>query len=98
MIRHIVLMKRKQDVDPALIQAASAGLATLQAEIPGIVSHAFGLNNSVEGRSDGFDLGFTIDFVDVAARDAYLTHPAHLAYIPMVQAVFTDALIFDFEI
>ena len=98
MIRHIVLMKQKPDADPALVGAAEAGLATLQAEIPGIVSFAFGVNNSVEGRNEGFDLGFTIDFVDSAARDAYLPHPAHQAYVPSVRAVSSDVLVFDFEI
>jgi hypothetical protein len=98
MIRHIVLMKLKPEVDPALIEAAGAGLATLQAEIAGIVAYAFGTNNSTEGLTEGFGLGFTIDFVDAAARDAYLPHPAHQAYIPSVRAVSTDVLVFDFEI
>lgn len=98
MIRHIVLMKLKPDADQIAIDAVGAGLPTLQSEIPGIVSYAFGPNNSTEGRTEGFELGFTIDFEDAAARDAYLPHPAHQAYIPFVRAVSTDVLVFDFEV
>ncbi len=98
MIRHIVLMKPKADLDPAALERARAGLAALPGQIAGIAAFSFGPNNSPEGKTNGFDFGFTIDFVDAAARDDYLPHPAHLAYIPAVIAMASDVLVFDFEI
>jgi hypothetical protein len=98
LIRHVVLMKPIENLDPALIAAAREGLAALASEIPGIHALAFGRNNSPEGISRGYELGFTVDFVDAAARDAYLPHPAHEAYIPAVQAIAAEVLVFDFEI
>jgi hypothetical protein len=98
LIRHIVLMKPIENVAPALVEAARVGLTTLSTEIPGIHAYAFGQNNSPERISRGFELGFTVDFVDAAARDAYLPHPAHQAYIPAVQAIAAELLVFDFEI
>jgi hypothetical protein len=38
---------------------------------------AFGANVSPEPFARGFTHGFTIDFRDAAARDAYLAHPDH---------------------
>lgn len=97
MNQHIVLMKLKSDAAPEAIEAARDGLAALQTTIPGILAFRFGRNDSPEGRNQGFDLGFTIDFVDSAARDAYLPHPDHQAVIPLVLKIVDDVLIFDFE-
>ena len=98
MIRHVVLIKPQPNLDPDLIEQARSGLEALPGQIPGIAAFAFGLNNSPEGMTKGFEIGFTIDFVDAAARDAYLPHPAHQAYIPSVGAIAADVLVFDFEI
>lgn len=98
MNRHVVLIKKREGVDPSAVDAAKSGLEALQGQIPGIVAVSWGANNSPEGRNHGFDLGFTVDFVDAAARDAYLPHPAHQAYIPVALAVADDVLIFDFDI
>ena len=98
MIRHIVLMKQRPGIDASVVDAARTGLAALQGLIPGIAAIRFGPNNSPEGINQAFDLGFTVDFVDEAARDAYLPHPAHQAYVPAVRAVSSDILVFDFEI
>jgi hypothetical protein len=97
-IRHIVLINPIENLDTSLAAAARDGLAELAAEIPGICSFAFGANNSPEEISQGYELGFTVDFVDAAARDAYLPHPAHQRYIPAVQAIAAEVLVFDFEI
>lgn len=98
MIRHVVLMKRRVGVGEAEIAAAKAGLAALRDIVPGIASVGFGPNNSPEGLNQGFDVGFTVDFESAAARDAYLPHPAHQAYVPVVTALAAEVLVFDFEI
>lgn len=74
MIRHTVLCRFRKDADIAGVEAAIKGL---QAKIPGILAVTFGANNSPEGLAKGFTHGFSVDFTDAAARDAYLPHPDH---------------------
>ena len=79
MIRHVVLFKFRSDVSADERAEIFAGLAALQGQIGGLLRVDFGSNVSPEGRSQGFDHGFTMDFADAAARDLYLPHPAHRA-------------------
>ncbi len=74
MIRHVVLVRFKPDADTSKIFAA---LKALQGKIEGIVSISAGADTSPEGLQRGNTHGFTVDFVDAAARDAYLPHPEH---------------------
>ncbi|MBK8084862.1 MAG: Dabb family protein [Devosia sp.] len=79
MIRHCVLVKFRADVPGAERQAIYAQLALLRQHLGGIQAMSFGANVSPEGLDQGFRDGFTIDFADAAARDAYLADPAHQA-------------------
>lgn len=83
MIRHVVLCRFRPDVN---VEAIFAALKALQDNIPGILSITAGADNSPEGLQNGFTHGFTVDFVDRAARDAYLPHPAHQIVGGMVVA------------
>jgi Stress responsive A/B Barrel Domain len=74
MIRHVVLVHFKAGADATNIFDA---LKSLQGKIPGIISISAGQDNSPEGLQRGNTHGFTVDFVDAAARDAYLPHPEH---------------------
>jgi Stress responsive A/B Barrel Domain len=74
MIRHVVLLKLHNAKNAPQIFAA---LKALQSQIPGIINITTGVDCSPEGLQRGFTHGFTVDFVDAAARDAYLPHPAH---------------------
>jgi Stress responsive A/B Barrel Domain len=73
-IRHVVLVRFKASEDVAKIFSA---LKALQEKIPGIVSISAGKDNSPEGLQRANTHGFTVDFVDAAARDSYLPHPEH---------------------
>ena len=79
MIRHCVFFRFRNDVDAAERAAIYAGLGALVGQIEGLLSVDFGPNISPEGRSQGFNDGFIMDFADEAARDRYLPHPAHKA-------------------
>jgi hypothetical protein len=83
MIRHVVLLKlRNADDAPTIFTA----LKSLQSQIPGIINIAAGTDSSPEGLQRGYTHGFTVDFVDAAARDAYLPHPAHQKVGAMIVA------------
>lgn len=83
MIRHTVLIHFKPDADFPNIFAA---LKALQGKIDGIVAITAGADSSPEGLQRGNTHGFTVDFVDAAARDAYLPHPEHQKVGAMIVA------------
>jgi Stress responsive A/B Barrel Domain len=74
MIRHTVFCRFRADADVAAVFAAIKGL---QEKIPGILDITCGADISPEGLQKGFTHAFSVDFDDVAARNAYLPHPDH---------------------
>ena len=79
MIRHCVFFKFRSGVSADERAEIYAGLNALVGQIDGLLSAEFGANVSPEGLGQGFNDGFIMDFVDEAARDRYLPHPAHQA-------------------
>lgn len=79
MIRHCVFVRFRADVPKTERAAIYQQLADLKSVVDGFVAISYGANVSPEGLHQGFTDGFTIDFVDEAARDAYLVHPDHKA-------------------
>ena len=78
MIRHIVLLRFKDSVTAETKAAHYAELEGLKGHLKGILGSNFGPNVSPEEPViHGFKDGFWFDFVDEAARDAYLVDPAH---------------------
>ncbi|WP_158817084.1 Dabb family protein [Methylocapsa sp. S129] len=79
MIRHTVLVRFPADTRADAIDALFGALDDLRALLPGMLNFKGGANVSPEGLARGFTHAFVADFVDSAARDAYLVHPAHQA-------------------
>ena len=86
MIRHVVLCRFREDVSEVAIAQIFAALKALQHQIDGIIAITAGRDNSPEGLQKGCSHGFTVDFVDAAARDGYLPHPAHQKVGAMIVA------------
>jgi stress responsive alpha/beta barrel protein len=101
MIRHVVLARFPAEATPAAIAALFDELSDLQAVLPGMLSFEGGVDVSPEGLARGFTHAFTVDFVDAAARDAYLVHPAHKAagarLVAALKGGVDGILVFDFE-
>ena len=101
MIQHIVLLKLKPDTSAIQKTALLEGLVALKHEnkILGIESVTGGDNNSSEGKTNGFDWGFSMTFTDAAARDAYLPHPDHKTVgRDLLRPIVEEVLVFDYEI
>jgi hypothetical protein len=79
MIRHVVLVRVRESVAADEVRSIFEALAALRSLLPGMTNFACGPNVSPEGLSRGHTHAFTIDFVDAAARDAYLALPEHEA-------------------
>jgi hypothetical protein len=77
MIRHCVFVKFRGDVAATERAAIHADLEALRYFVDGMDTFYFSANVSPEPFARGFSHGFTIDFRDAAARDAYLVHEAH---------------------
>jgi hypothetical protein len=86
MVRHVVLCRFQKDVSDSAVQQIFAALKSLQQQIDGIIAITAGCDNSPEGLQKGSTHGFTVDFVDAAARDRYLPHPAHQKVGAMIVA------------
>ncbi len=95
MLYHIVLFESRPESTPDEWDRLREAILDLPAHIAGIHSVNWGANASPEGLGQGYDQGFVMVFVDEAARDAYLPHPAHTAVIPAIQAISARTLVFD---
>ena len=76
-VRHVVVFKYKKDAAPDKIAQVTKAFGELKGKIPGITAFEHGVNNSPEGKNQGFTHIYQLTFESVAARDAYLPHPEH---------------------
>lgn len=95
-LRHIVLYKFKDGLPPAELQEVIDTFAALPSQIDTIVDFEHGTNVSPEGKSEGLTHAFVVSFRDEAGRDAYLKHPAHLAYVDVVKNRREKVVVFDY--
>ncbi len=102
MIRHIVLIKFRDDVSLERKQEIYADLRALVGVIDGLTGATFGPNVSPEGLSKGFRDGFIMDLRDAEARDRYLADPRHQAaarkLIDACEGGLAGVLPFDLEV
>lgn len=100
MVHHVVLFRFRPDLPAGSVEAVFEELRGFRQSIPGITGFQGGAYNSTEGLAQGFTHGFTMTFVDAAARDAYLPHPLHQAVVarllPMLEGGLEGVLAFDF--
>jgi quinol monooxygenase YgiN len=97
-IRHIVLFKFNADATAAVVAELSRAFAALPHLIEGVTAFEAGENNSPEGLNRGFTHAFTLTFVDAAARDHYLPHPQHQAFVERLKPFLEDVLVIDYAL
>ena len=79
MIRHVVLLKWKEDTTDAQVQVVRDGLGTMPDLVPGLLRYEFG---SDLGMKDGnADFAIIADFASAADYERYANHPDHLEVI-----------------
>ena len=102
MIRHIVLVRFRPEVTSETIAAIFADLHGIQGKVPGFLSIASGRSESPEKIERGYLHGFTVDFADWAALEAYQTHPDHrrvgAALVANAEGGLDGILVFDLPI
>ena len=102
MIRHCVWLRFRPDVTGAAKQEHYAEIDALRHHLTGMGAMSAGPNVSPEGLGQGFSDGFTIDFADREARDAYLVDAAHKAaggrLVASLEGGRDGVLVFDIEV
>ena len=79
-LRHLVCYKFEEGTAEEDKLARVDGFAELIEAVGTVRSFEWGTNNSPEGKTHGFTHCFCLTFDTEADRDAYLPHPAHVAY------------------
>jgi hypothetical protein len=97
MLRHLVLLKFKAEATAAQVDTIVQAFVDLPAQISAVKALEWGTDVSPEGLGKGFTHSFLLSFADAAARDAYLPHPAHPAFVARLQPVLADVLVIDYE-
>ncbi len=95
-LRHVVLLKFRQDATKEQIQEVVTGFTQLPKKIDGITAFEWGTDVSPEGRSEGFTHCFVVTFKDAKARDAYLPHDAHKAFVAILLPTLDRVLVVDY--
>ena len=97
-VRHVLLLRLRQDACEEQISAMISALRDLTAKIDGILSFEHGVNNSHEGLRRGMTHLVMFTFASAEARDAYLLHPEHGAVAARVTelGIIEELMAFDY--
>jgi hypothetical protein len=97
-VRHVVVFKYKPGAPAEKIQQVTDAFRGLRKKIPGITAFEDGVNNSPEGKNQGFTHVYLLTFESVAARDTYLPHPEHKKFGELLGTlgVLEDAFVVDY--
>jgi Stress responsive A/B Barrel Domain len=99
MIRHIVLLKARPEASEAEISTIFADLAAIRDKLPGVLAIHSGRSESPEKIERGYLHGFTVDFADWLALQAYQDHPDHKrvgsALVAAAEGGIDGILVFD---
>lgn len=78
--RHVVLFEFNDGTPESTLKAIEAAFRALCAGLPFVRGFEWGRNSSPEKLNDGFTHCFIVTFANEQDRDAYLPHPAHVAF------------------
>ena len=95
-LRHVVLLKFKEDAKVDEIRRVESEFRALKSRIPGVQALEWGTNVSPEGLAQGFTHCFFVTFADAPARDAYLPHAAHQDFVKILRPVLDKVLVVDY--
>lgn len=102
MIRHIVLIKFKSEVEEATIETLFHNLATLTQKLDGASGFTGGKSKSPEHIERGYMHGFVIDFDAWETLNTYQKHPDHIAVsdglLENAQGGIDGILVLDLEV
>jgi diamine N-acetyltransferase len=93
-LTHVVLFKLK-DNNPENVEQTAVKLRSLQGNVPTLKSIEVGVNVIPSARA--YDIGIITRFDDLAAMQAYQTHPFHQEVLAYMNGVMETAVALDYE-
>jgi hypothetical protein len=99
-VHHLVMFTWKPETTQAQADAIEQALRALKDQVPGIVSLSYGKQNSPEeaAKKHNFQYGYAVVFANRAARDGYITHPAHVAAVGIIIPHLADVAVVDYDL
>jgi hypothetical protein len=95
-VYHVVHFKFKKEATPEQIKKVETEFAALKGKISEIQTLVAGTDISPEKLSDGFTHCWIVTFKDEKARDAYLVHKDHKAFVEVLKPILEKPLVVDF--
>lgn len=97
-VRHVVVFKYKPEATADQIKQVTDAFRALRGKIPGMTAFEDGVNNSPEGKNQGFTHVYMMTFESLAARDAYLPHLEHKKFGELLGklGIVADAFVVDY--
>jgi quinol monooxygenase YgiN len=96
LLRHLVLLRFKAEASVDGVAGIERAFVALREQIDGVRDLEWGTDVSPEGLAKGFTHAFLLTFDDAAARDAYLPHPIHQAFVAQLKPLLDDVLVIDY--
>nr|WP_044237293.1 Dabb family protein [Flexithrix dorotheae] len=96
LLRHVVLMKFKDDTTEEQLKAITDAFGELPSKIKEIHDFEWGTDVSPENLQQGFTHCFFVTFKDAKARDIYLPHPAHKAFVDLASPSIDKVCVVDY--
>lgn len=96
-LRHVVLLKFKEDAPAEEVQKINDAFNALPKAIPVIKSFEWGLNDSPENFHQGFTHCYMLTFDSESDRDSiYAPHPSHKAFGASLQGYIDEVFVVDY--
>ena len=96
LLRHAVFFAFKESATPEQVTEVQEAFSALPDQIEAIRDYEWGVNNSPEGLNKGFTHAFFVTFASEADRQVYLPHPAHQAFVEVLQPHLKDVFVVDY--
>jgi len=96
-IRHMVLLAFREGVPADCMRDIETAFVALRQQIDDVRDLEWGLNTSRENLAAGFSHCFLVTFDNVGARDRYVDHPAHQAFLSTLDRWITRRLVVDYK-
>lgn len=96
LLRHAVFFAFKEEATPADIDSVQRAFSALPDQIGEIYDYEWGVNNSPENLNKGFTHAFFVTFRSEADREVYLPHPAHQAFVKVLEPHLKDVFVVDY--
>lgn len=99
MYEHLVAFKFNEHYETGNEEVLIAALLALKEQIPGIVDLTAGVNITEEKENiHGYTLGLRVTFTDQEALRNYGPHPAHRAFVELLEGIIESVVVVDYPI